>query len=104
MYLDYNVDIPDVKGKITYRTKGNARYVYYECNRTYDPSKKYTTVKRVTIGKVSEDVLFYMMSRGLDIKKATLLLTYSYLKPIIDELRDEGYKAKLISLIEKKEN
>ena len=55
MYLDYNVDIPDVKGKITYRTKGNARYVYYECNRIYDPSKKYTTVKRVTIGKVSDD-------------------------------------------------
>ena len=52
MYLDYNVDIPDVKGKITYRTKGNARYVYYECNRIYDPSKKYTTVNRVIIGKV----------------------------------------------------
>ena len=56
------------------------------------------------LGKVSEDVLFYMMSRGLDIKKATLLLTYSYLKPINDKLRDDGYKAKLISLIEKKEN
>ena len=29
MYLDYVVDIPDVKGKITFRTKGQARYVYY---------------------------------------------------------------------------
>lgn len=55
MYLDYLVDIPDVKGKITYRSKGNARYVYYECDRNYDPSKKYTIVKRVTIGKVSSD-------------------------------------------------
>ena len=27
MYLDYVVDIPDVKGKITFRTKGQARYV-----------------------------------------------------------------------------
>lgn len=54
MYLDYTVDIPEVKGKITFRSKGNARYVYYECNRNYDPTKKYTTVKRVTIGKVSD--------------------------------------------------
>ena len=52
MYLDYLVDIPEVKGKITFRSKGSARYVYYECDRTYDPSKKYTIVKRVTIGKV----------------------------------------------------
>ena len=52
MYLDYVVDIPDVKGKITFRTKGKARYVYYEYSREYDPTKQYTNVKRVTIGKV----------------------------------------------------
>ena len=45
MYLDYLVDIPEVKGKITFRSKGNARYVYYEYDRIYDPDKKYTTVK-----------------------------------------------------------
>lgn len=27
MYLDYLVDVPEVKGKITFRSKGNARYV-----------------------------------------------------------------------------
>ena len=52
MYLDYVVDIPDVKGKITFRTKGQAGYVYYEYSREYDPSKQYTNVKRVTIGKI----------------------------------------------------
>lgn len=55
MYLDYLVDIPESKGKITFRLKGNAKYVYYECDRVYDPSKQYTSVKRVTIGKVSDD-------------------------------------------------
>ena len=55
MYLDYLVDIPESKGKITFRSKGNAKYVYYECDRVYDPSKQYTSVKRVTIGKVSDD-------------------------------------------------
>ena len=55
MYLDYLIDIPDVKGKITYRKKGDATYVYYEYDRIYDPSKQYTTVKRSTIGKLSAD-------------------------------------------------
>ena len=55
MYLDYVVDIPEVKGKITFRTKGEACYVYYEHKRDYDPSRQYTSVKRVTIGKVLQD-------------------------------------------------
>ena len=55
MYLDYTVTIPEAKGKITFRSKGNARYVYYEYSRSYDPSKQYTTVKRVTIGKVTDE-------------------------------------------------
>lgn len=55
MYLDYLVDIPESKGKITFREKNGTRYVYYECGRTYDPQKQYTIVKRVTIGKVSAD-------------------------------------------------
>lgn len=55
MYLDYVVDIPEVKGKITFRTKGDACYVYYEYKREYDPGKKYTNVKRATIGKVLPD-------------------------------------------------
>ena len=42
MYLNYVVDIPEIKGKITFRNKGNARYVYYEYDRIYDPSKQYS--------------------------------------------------------------
>ena len=55
MYLDYLVDIPESKGKITFRKKGNTSYVYYEYSRTYDPEKQYTTVRRSTIGKLSAD-------------------------------------------------
>ncbi len=55
MYLDYLVDVPDEKGKITFREKGNAKYVYYEYERVYDPKRKYTTVKRSTIGKLSDE-------------------------------------------------
>lgn len=55
MYFDYLVDVPDEKGKITFREKGKAKYVYYEYERVYDPKRKYTTVKRSTIGKMSDE-------------------------------------------------
>lgn len=54
MYLDVLVEIPDEKGKITTRKKGNATYVNYEVGRVYDPAKKYNVPKRVTIGKLSK--------------------------------------------------
>ena len=54
MYLDSLVKVPEAKGKITFRTKGNTTYVEYESNRIYIPEKKYTTVSRKTIGKLTD--------------------------------------------------
>ena len=54
MYLDAVVRIPQVQGKITFRTKGNTTYVEYESERIYVPEKQYTTVSRKTIGKVAD--------------------------------------------------
>ncbi len=54
MYLDACVRVPDVPGKITYRTKGRTTYVEFESNRVYNPEKKYTTVSRKTIGKLTD--------------------------------------------------
>ena len=36
MYLGFLVDIPDVKGKITQKRKGNSVYISYEIGRKYD--------------------------------------------------------------------
>ena len=54
MYLDAYVRVPNVQGKITYRTKGKTTYVEYECERVYVPEKRYTNVTRKTIGKVTD--------------------------------------------------
>lgn len=48
MYLDFLVKVPTVKGKITRRKKSNVVYIEYEYDRVYDPSRKYTFLKRVT--------------------------------------------------------
>lgn len=55
MYLDFLVEIPNIKGKITKKTKGNSVYVNYELGRVYDSEKKYNVPKRVTIGKLSKE-------------------------------------------------
>ena len=54
MYLDFLVKVSTVKGKITRRKKSNVVYIEYEYDRVYDPSRKYTFPKRVTIGKLSD--------------------------------------------------
>ena len=51
MYLDFLVNIPITTGKITYRTKGDTDYVYYEYKRIYTKGTNITNPKRVTIGK-----------------------------------------------------
>ena len=48
MYLDALVRVPQVKGKITFRTKGNTTYVEFENERVYLPEKKYTVEVTVT--------------------------------------------------------
>ena len=50
MYYDSYVDIPDVKGKITIKSK---KYVMYETCREYNKEKKYNVPVRVTIGIVN---------------------------------------------------
>ena len=53
MYLDIQVKVPEVKGKITRKTKGETTYVNYEYGRIYDPDRKFNIPQRVTIGKAS---------------------------------------------------
>jgi hypothetical protein len=54
MYLDSTVPVPEAAGLITFRKKGMSTYVYYDVERVYDPGKRYTTVKRLTIGKLAD--------------------------------------------------
>lgn len=54
MYLGFLVDIPDVKGKITQKRKGNSVYISYEIGRKYDSAKQYNVPDRVIIGKQNQ--------------------------------------------------
>ena len=53
MYLDFEVKIPEVPGKIGRFTNGGTTYVRYVTGRTYHPEKKYNIPNHKTIGKQS---------------------------------------------------
>ena len=52
------------------------------------------------VGKINDDHLFYLTSRGLTDEQAKQLITYGYLKPILNGFDDEEIKNEINSLIE----
>ena len=55
IYLNFEVDIPKIPGKINYVKKGNTVYVRYVLERVYHPEKKYNVPEQRIIGKRSEN-------------------------------------------------
>ena len=53
------------------------------------------------VGKISDEHLFYMTSRGLSVNEARELITYGYLKPILNGFNDEELQNRISSFIEK---
>ncbi len=52
-----------------------------------------------TVGRLEEDVLYYLRSRGLTLKEATKLIINGFVQPIIDEIDDEPLKESVIKLV-----
>jgi Fe-S cluster assembly protein SufD len=52
-----------------------------------------------TIGKIEENQLYYLMSRGLKQSEAEKLIINGFLKPVIDEIDDEPLKERFIHLV-----
>jgi len=45
-----------------------------------------------SVGKIDEDKLYYMMSRGLDEKTALKLVVEGMFKPVVDAIPSESVK------------
>ena len=52
------------------------------------------------VGKISDEHLFYLTSRGISEAEAKQLITYGYLKPILLGFKEEQIKEHISSLIE----
>ncbi len=55
MYLNTAVKIPEMKGKIITKKKGDSTYILYQYGSEYKPDKKYAIPLRSIIGKVCSD-------------------------------------------------
>ncbi len=53
-------------------------------------------------GKLNDDKLFYLMSRGIDEVEAKRLVAISNFKPIIEKLKDQELKEKVLEEVEKR--
>lgn len=53
-------------------------------------------------GKINEDKLFYLMSRGLSLKEAEKLIIISNFNSIINEIKEESLKEEILNSIEKR--
>ena len=54
------------------------------------------------VGKINDEHLFYMTSRGLSEAEAKELITFGYLKPILAGFNDDNTRAYISSLIERR--
>jgi len=58
----------------------------------------------MSIGRVDEEQLYYMMSRGLTIKQCTMLISLGYLLPITEYISDEKLRNVMKEELERKIN
>ena len=56
----------------------------------------------MSIGRVDDDVLYYMMSRGLNLQQCTSLISTGYLMPITEVITNEELRTKLREELERK--
>lgn len=91
------------------KTQQNAKIMVFDedCNAIAKPVLKIDendveASHGAAVGKINDDHLFYLSSRGISESEAKQLITYGYLKPILVGFSDENTKEYVSSLIERR--
>lgn len=97
------------KGSHHSRTHQNAKIMVFDqkCTAKADPilqidENDIEASHAAAVGKVNDDHLFYLCSRGLKHDEAKRLITLGYLNPITSYFHDEEIKQKIAAEIEKR--
>jgi Fe-S cluster assembly protein SufD len=56
----------------------------------------------MTVGQIDESALFYMQSRGISLSEARTILSIAFTADVLDNIRIEGLKDRLHTLVEKR--
>lgn len=98
-----------LKGSIKSKTQQNAKIMVFDkaSNAIAKPILKIDendieASHGAVVGKINDEHLFYLTSRGIDENQAKELITFGYLKPIILGFKEEQIKEHISSLIERR--
>jgi len=98
-----------VKGAKNSKTRQSAKIIVFDegAIAKADPQlrigeNKVEASHAAIVGKLSDEHLFYLMSRGLSLGEAKRLITYGYLKPIADYFADEKVKSQIARIVEER--
>ena len=96
-----------MKGSVKSKTQQNAKIMVFDqaCNAIAKPILKIDendieASHGAVVGKISDEHLFYLTSRGISENQAKELITFGYLKPILLGFKEEQIKDHISSLIE----
>lgn len=96
-----------IKGSIETKTYQNAKIMVFDkdCIATAKPVLKIDendieANHAAVVGKVNDEHLFYLTSRGLSENQAKEIITFGYLKPILEGFIEEEIKEEITKLIE----
>ena len=96
-----------LNGCINSKTYQNARIMVFDksCHAIAKPILKIdendiAANHAAVVGKVNDEHLFYLTSRGLSEAQAKEVITFGYLKPILEGFIDEDVKEEISKLIE----
>lgn len=96
-----------VKGAIKSKTNQNAKIMVFDkaSNAVAKPILKIDendieASHAAIVGKINDEHLFYLTSRGLSEAQAKELITFGYLKPILNGFDEEEIKEEITKLIE----
>ena len=56
----------------------------------------------VSVGKMDEDKLFYLMSRGLDLAEAQRLVVEASFNPVLDRIPDDALKEEIDTYLQRR--
>lgn len=96
-----------IKGAIKSKTNQNAKIMVFDKN-SIAAAKPILKIDEndieashaAIVGKINDEHLFYLTSRGLTESEAKQLITFGYLKPIINGFDEDEIKEEITNLIE----
>ncbi|MFA5421668.1 MAG: SufD family Fe-S cluster assembly protein [Bacilli bacterium] len=98
-----------IRGAKKSKTRQNAKIIVFDEGATAKADPRLSISENeveashaAIVGKLNDEHLFYLMSRGLNLNEAKKLITYGYLMPIASYFKEDVLQTKIAQMIEER--